>query len=153
MIVGGPRKSCEAFPAQLRSQAASLGIGSQLIFTGMRRDIPDIMNALDLFACVSASEDFNRVMVEAMCLGKPTIISDVNGAPVVIRDGETGLLVPPRDPERLAEAILRLALEPELRQRLGDAGCRFVENTFSIDSIIPQYERLYEHVISSRRKA
>jgi glycosyltransferase involved in cell wall biosynthesis len=153
MIVGAARKSCETFPARLRSQAASLEIGSQVIFTGMRRDIPDIMNAFDLFACVSATEDFNRVMVEAMCLAKPTIISDVNGAPVVVRDGDTGLLVPPRDPERLAEAILRLAVEPELRQRLGNAGRRFVEETFSIDSIIAQYERVYDQVIISRCKA
>jgi glycosyltransferase involved in cell wall biosynthesis len=151
LIVGAARKSCEGFPAELCSQAARLGIEAEVIFTGMRRDIPDIMNALDIFACVSETEDFNRVMVEAMCMGKPTIISDVNGAPVVVRDGETGLLIPPRDPERLAEAMVRLVQETELRRRLGDAGRRFVETTFSIESIIPQYEQLYSRVIGSGR--
>ncbi len=69
-------------------------------------------------------------MVEAMCLGKPTIISDLRGGSIVVQDGVTGLLVPPKDPDSLARAILMLIGNNDLRKELGVAGQKYVEKTF-----------------------
>jgi glycosyltransferase involved in cell wall biosynthesis len=147
LVVGGPRKSCEHYPFELRELVAKLGLSKNTIFTGARLDIADVMSALDIFACVSENEEFNRVMVEAMCLGKPTIISDLRGGSIVVQDGLTGLLVPPKDPDSLARAILMLIGNNDLRKELGVAGQKHVEKTFSISKIAQDYEKLYELII------
>lgn len=147
LIVGGPRKSFEHYPEELRDLSARLGLSESVFFTGMRRDIPDIMAALDVFVCVSATEEFNCVMVEAMCMGVPAILSNVRGESVVVRDGVTGLLVPPNAPDSLAQALLRLVEDAGLRRRLGAAGQRHVEEAFPVTSVVANLERLYDEIL------
>jgi glycosyltransferase involved in cell wall biosynthesis len=151
LVVGGLRKSFEHFPQELRELSSRLGVSGNVHFTGIRRDIPDIMAALDLFVCVSATEEFNCVMVEAMCMGKPAILSNVRGESVVVRDGVTGLLVPPNDPDSLARALVRLIQDEGLRRRLGAAGRRHVEETFPIEKEVAELGGLYDDLL--RRKA
>jgi glycosyltransferase involved in cell wall biosynthesis len=115
-------------------------------FTGMRRDVQEIMAALDIFVCVS-TEEFNCVMVEAMCMGKPAILSDVRGGSAVVQDGVTGLLVPANDPEALARALERLIADEGLRHRLGSAGRRHVEETFPVEKVVVELDRLYGQLL------
>lgn len=81
------------------------------------------------------TEMLGVVLIEAMAYARPLIASDVGGIPDVVKDGETGLLVPEKDPEKLAEAIVRVLSDPALAARLGQAGCEFLRDYFSWDRI------------------
>ena len=106
----------------LQRAAGRLGLGDRLVLLGFRRDVRDVMSAYDVFALASSWEPFGLVFVEAMALGVPCIATNAGGAPEVVADGETGLLVPPRNPQALAEAMAKLIADDALRQRLGSAG-------------------------------
>lgn len=126
VVVGdGPLK------AELIAQAGNLGVGKQLILTGERRDIPGILAAADLFVLPSVSEGLPISIMEAMAVGLPTVATDVGGVSELVTDGETGLLVPPRATEALANALTTLALSPALRQAMGANGKRRIEKDFS----------------------
>jgi glycosyltransferase involved in cell wall biosynthesis len=142
LIVGGPRKSFEDYPRELWELSDRLGLSDHVTFTGTRWDIPDIMAALDVFVCV-AVEEFNCVMIESMCMGKPAILSNVRGGSAVVRDGVTGLLVPTDDPDALARALERLIADERLRLQLGSAGRRHVEETFPVEKVVMELEQLY----------
>jgi glycosyltransferase involved in cell wall biosynthesis len=86
-----------------------------------------------------------------MAAGKPVVATRVGGVPEVVVDGVTGLLVPPRNPEALADAILRLLRDPELRHRMGQAGQERVRRHFSVDQMVRRTEVLYEELL--RQKA
>jgi L-malate glycosyltransferase len=81
--------------------------------------------------------------MEAMAAGLPMIVTDVGGMSELVVDGETGLVVPAKEPQRLAQAIARLVKDPQLRLRLGQAGRQRVRQKFSLDATVAQYERLY----------
>jgi glycosyltransferase involved in cell wall biosynthesis len=142
VIVGGPRKSFEWFPDQLRTEVTSLGLQDRVQFCGYRSDVPDIMRAADIFVCVSESEEFNRVLVEAMAFGKPVIATDLRGGSIVIANGETGLLVKPRDVASLKDALWSLR-NGETRMRLGDNGHKYVLDRFSIGKLVLKYQNVY----------
>jgi glycosyltransferase involved in cell wall biosynthesis len=100
--------------------------------------------ALDAFVLPSYWEGLPIAVLEAMAMGVPTVASAVNGTPEAIRDGETGLLVPPYDAPALADAIARLAGEPETRERLGAAARALAEERFGIERMVDELEALYE---------
>jgi glycosyltransferase involved in cell wall biosynthesis len=100
------------------------------VFAGFRTDIPAVMRSLDVFALTSDFEGFGLVLLEAMSAGKPIIATNVSAIPEVVADGETGVLVPAQDPRAFGEAVVRL-LDPALRDRLGKAGRRRVDEAFS----------------------
>jgi glycosyltransferase involved in cell wall biosynthesis len=135
---GGPRKRFEWFPAQLQAEVKSLGLEERVTLCGYREDVADIMNAADIFVCVSESEEFNRVLVEAMAFGKPVIATD----PIVVEHGVNGLLVRSRDVAGLKDALWKLR-DRERRICLGDAARRYAFDRFSIENIIPKYQRVY----------
>jgi glycosyltransferase involved in cell wall biosynthesis len=91
----------------------------------------------------STSEAFPNSVLEAMAASRPVVATDVGGTPDAVRHETTGLLVPPSDPSRLAEAILRLYLEPALRARLGATGREAARAGYGADAVIAQVEALY----------
>jgi glycosyltransferase involved in cell wall biosynthesis len=148
LIVGGAvYKAYRDYDEVLENLTRELGLVENVIFTGERSDIADIMSSLDIFACVSLTEEFNRVIVEAMTFSKPVVISNVRGESVVVEDSVTGLLVPPNDPQSLASAIITLINDRQLQRRLGAAGKRHVEKTFSIERTVSDIEDLYAKVL------
>jgi len=106
----------------LEDLAASLGIGNKIRFLGFRRDIRYVLQAIDIFALPSLKEGLPLTMLEAMAEGRPTVASAVDGVPTFVHHERTGLLVPPRDPGRLAEALIRLLDDKALAARLGRDG-------------------------------
>jgi glycosyltransferase involved in cell wall biosynthesis len=88
------------------------------------------------------------VLLEAMARRRAVVATSVGGTPEAVVDGETGLLVPPRDPEALAAAIRRLLADPDLRGRLGDAGRRRVAERFSADAMCRRVLELYDEVVA-----
>jgi glycosyltransferase involved in cell wall biosynthesis len=94
----------------VKRRIAELGLGERVILTGFRRDIPEVMAALDVLALPSVrSEAFPQVIAQALAVGTPVVGTTVGGIPELIRDGETGRLVPPGDSQALAHAIVASA--------------------------------------------
>jgi glycosyltransferase involved in cell wall biosynthesis len=90
------------------------------------------------------------VLIEAMAARKPVIATNVGGIPEVIKDGETGILVPPKDPEAFSSAIIKLYNNPELSRRMGQAGYSRARNLFDIKTTVREFEDLYNKLIKEK---
>ena len=137
---------------ELLAQARRLGLGSQVHFAGWRDDIPDVLALCDLFVFPTASEAFGRVLIEAMAAAKPVVATDVGGIPEIVLDGETGLLVPPRQPEPLAGAVLTLLNDAARAERLGAAGRRRAHADFSLARHAEAVQALYDQLLPERHE-
>jgi glycosyltransferase involved in cell wall biosynthesis len=129
--------------------ARELDLGSACVFTGVRRDVPDLMAASDVFVMSSLWEGLGLVFLEAMATGLPVVSTRVSAIPEVVVDGETGLLVPPADDAALADALVRLAREPALRARLGAAGRARVRERFGLERMIDETLAVYAEVLAT----
>jgi glycogen(starch) synthase len=111
--------------------------------------VPAVLASLDVLVLPSAYEEMGSVLVEAMVAGVPVVASDVGGIPEVVRDGETGLLVPPGDVDRLAQALDRLVGDPDLRARLS-AGARARSGCYAWPHLAGRVAEVYARAASSR---
>ena len=113
VIVGqGPERDA------LEALATEVGIGAIVRFAGLRPQVPSFHHLFDVSVLCSVSEGFPNSLVEAMAAERPIVATDVGGVRDAVRDGETGLLVPPRSPTQLAKAIECLLGDPSLRQAM-----------------------------------
>lgn len=110
---------------------------------GERKDIANILNALDVFALTSSSEGIPMTILEAMAANLPIIATNVGGIPQVVINEATGLLVKNQDKNGLVEAIKRLFESHELRKSLGEEGHLFLKNNYSISQVAAKYENVY----------
>jgi len=145
LIIGGGRREGE-----LRQLAAELGLGPRVNFLGQRRDIPDLLAALDILVLPSHSEGVSLALLEAMAAGLPVIATAVGGLPEVVTDGVNGLLIPPRDPEALARALDRLLADPDFARRLGEQARAEVEAHYSLERLGREINEIYEELSGSR---
>ncbi len=136
--------------AQLKAMSEQLGLGDHVHFTGRQDDVRSWLAAMDVFVLSSDWEGMPNAVLEAMAVGLPVVATAVGGTPEVVVDGETGLLVPPRDPAALAQAIERLLCDPSLRRRMGEAGRKRVESHFTIEQTIAQTVALYEALLREK---
>jgi glycosyltransferase involved in cell wall biosynthesis len=127
----------------IEALASKLGIADRLHLAGERPQMPNLHGLFDVSVLCSTTEAFPNSVLEAMAASRPVVATDVGGTPDAVREGATGLLVPPSDPSRLADAIRRLHAEPELRDRLGRAGCAAARVGYSASAVIAQVEALY----------
>ena len=129
--------------------AGELGLGDAVLFAGIRRDIPALLAASDLFVMCSLWEGLGLVFLEAMATSLPVLATRVSAVPEVVLDGETGRLVPPAEVEPLAQAMLELADDPRERKRLGSAGHRRVLEHFGLDRMIDATLAVYREVLDT----
>lgn len=139
-----------AMRQELENQAQAGGYAANVRFLGFRRDVADLMNAVDIMALPSHREPFGIVYVEAGLLKKPTIACAAGGAPEVVVDGLTGLLVPPRCSEALAEAINKLLDDPAQAARLGQIAYERALEHFGWTSYLDKLETIYDAVAQTR---
>ncbi|MEH0293462.1 glycosyltransferase family 4 protein [Agrobacterium sp. CCNWLW71] len=145
VIVGGALFGQEAYEARIREQASSLGLDGRVRFLGFRSDVPELMAAMDAVAHTSiVAEPFGRVVVEAMMCGCPVVATRGGGVTEIIRDGETGLLVPPGEPSALAAALGRVLSDPALAERLAQKGREDVSQRFSLEETCRSVSALLE---------
>jgi sugar transferase (PEP-CTERM/EpsH1 system associated) len=135
----------------LETRARSLGISRIVTFAGFRSDVAEILAACDVFVLPSLWEGMPNVVLEAMAVGLPVVATQVGGVPEIVLDGKTGLLVPPGDSETLAQALIRLLRDLDLRSRMGRAGRRRVEQYFSANQMVLETEALYEALWAKSR--
>jgi glycosyltransferase involved in cell wall biosynthesis len=131
----------------LKKRAKELGIETQVTFLGDQRNILELIASFDLLVLPSLSEGFGMVLLEAMVVSKPVVATRVGGIPEVVVEGETGLLVPARDPKALADAIFYIKTHPMEAQEMGRKGRKRVEECFSIDKTVAEYDRFYDEII------
>jgi glycosyltransferase involved in cell wall biosynthesis len=133
--------------ANLRSTVREAGLEKSFVFTGFRRDVPEILADLDLLVFPSiVPEGFGRPLIEAGAMEVPVVASRLGPHPEIVLDGETGLLVPPNDSDALAESILTLLRNPAYTRQLGKAARQRVSKLFSLESYVSGIEQVLRHV-------
>jgi glycosyltransferase involved in cell wall biosynthesis len=152
-----PRESCELVVVGdgpdrplIEAELDRLALDGRVRLAGERGDVPDLLSRADVFVLSSTSEGMPISVLEAMAAGLPVVASRVGGVPELVADGETGVLVPPGDSDQLALALGRLLADPELRQRLGDAGLVRVRDRFDLGSFGRAHVELYSRELAKR---
>lgn len=137
----------KAHENELRRLVSEKNLTDRVHFTGYLSDVVPHTAALDICAIPSDAEPCGRVIFEAMAMGKPVVGTNTGGTPEIAVDGETGILIPPRDEAALAGALERLAGDAALRRRMGEAGRRRVEENFTIQAHAKKTEEAYLRLI------
>jgi glycosyltransferase involved in cell wall biosynthesis len=133
--------------AELERLAAALGVGAQVVFAGMRSNHPNLNHLFDLSVLCSTSEGLPNSILEAMAAGRPVVATDVGAVADAVVDGQTGLLVPPSDPGRLAAALEDLLADPARARRLGVAGQRRARAVYSPEVALRALEDVYVDLV------
>jgi glycosyltransferase involved in cell wall biosynthesis len=136
----------------LEARAAALGLGDHIVFAGHRSDIPAVLAALDVVCISSTYEGTPLALFEAMAAAKPIVSTAVDGCREVLDHERTGLLTPPRDPDALARALVRVRRDAGLRARLGTAAAA-ESARYDIAECVRRIEDLYDEVLAERERA
>lgn len=148
LIVGNQGPDGGVYRETLEHQAARLGLGQRVIFTGSRLDVPEVLSEAAVSVVPSLSEGLSNTLLESMAVGAPVVATSVGGNPEAMEDGVNGLLVPPRDAGALARAVSLLLENRELARRLGEAGKQRVTEHFSLERMVRETENLYLTLLS-----
>lgn len=140
LCVGGG----ESYLSELERQANSQGVADHILWLGKRHDVSALLCASDVGLLCSHEEGFSNSILEGMAESLPMIVTDVGGNKEAVIHGTTGLVVKPRDPSALGEAILRLLSDPELCQKMGAEGRKRIEENFSLEKCVESYHDLYK---------
>ncbi|MEW6614142.1 MAG: glycosyltransferase family 4 protein [Thermodesulfobacteriota bacterium] len=138
LIVGeGPLKG------KLKVKSKELRVEDKVIFTGFRTDIKEVLSAIDIIVIPSLLEGFPMITLEAMAMAKPIIATNINGITEQITDGINGILIPPKNPSAIAQAIITLINNREKAKEMGLAARKKVEEEFSIEKMVSEIEKVY----------
>ena len=163
-LVDAARKVADVFPSirfllvgadageegNVRRRIEALGLGRNVLLVGPRPDAATIVAASAFLVHPSHQEGFSNAILEAMAAGKAVIATRVGGIPESVEDGQTGLLVPARNPAALAAAVLSLLRDPDRARAMGEAGRRRVEEEFSIGRMVEGIESLYVELLARK---
>jgi glycosyltransferase involved in cell wall biosynthesis len=147
----GVRFACAgsgSLTAELTEIAERLGVADRVAFLGYRDDIADLLSGCDLVVLPSLDEGLPLALIEASAAGVPVVATDVGGTGELVVAEKTGLLVAPRDPRALAQAVARLIADPALARRLGAAGRQRARQHFSTDSMVEAVEGEYRRLLA-----
>ena len=134
--------------SELEAEAVALGLGDSVCFTGFRTDVLSLIRGFEIFAFPSTHEALGTSVLDAMALCKPVVATRAGGIPETVQDGITGLLVPPGDPQALAQALCTLLQNPERGRLFGEAGRRRVEEYFTAEHTGAATLRVYCNVLN-----
>jgi len=149
LAVGGVFDDETFYLDQFHEAVENSGLRQNFVISDFRADIPDVLSALDIFVLPSTQpEPFGMVILEAMAAGKP-VVAAAHGGPIeIVADNQTGYLVPPKDAQALASAIMRLAERPSLMAAMGAAGRHRAWEHFHVDRYVADFEYLYTELLS-----
>lgn len=143
VVVGEASYGEEAYHDGIVRQARELGLGDTVLFTGFRRDIPALLNAMDVFIFPSRAEGFGATVIEAMAMGVACVSTRSDGTLDTVEDGETGLVFQGGDAEGLARSVESLLMDERLRVRMAETGRVRARARFSLDTMTDRVEALY----------
>jgi len=135
---------------QIEEKRSALELQNNVILAGTREDVDRLIPAFDILLLASHEEGFSNVLLEGMACGKPIVATNVGGNPESVKDGETGYIIPPRNPGMMAEALKKLLTEPDLRKKFGDAGRRRMEQYFSKEKLIRNMDAFYQEILKGK---
>ena len=142
-----------AYVARLRSLVNDLNLDDSLKFTGHRTDIPNIMKSADAVICASSlPEPFGRVIIESMAVGTPAVATNAGGATDIITDGVNGILVPMKDSDALAHAMLRLSRDTDFAQKIRSAAMQTVADRYTVKRHAEHICTIYRSVLESQKE-
>ena len=147
ILGGGPEES------NLRRLAQSLGIAQNVTFAPNLFDLPSLLLAVDVFCLPSLRQGLGTLMLEAMAMGKPVIASGVGGVYSVVRNNETGLVVPPSDSDELSRRILELMHDPVRARAIGEAARRMVRSEFNVEKMVSRTAQVYLEAVQNSRSS
>lgn len=148
VLVGEDLARSGEYRKTLEELASDLGLKQQIIFTGYRSDILDLMNAFDIFVLSSTfTEGLPVVILEAMIAKKPVIATTVGGTQEIVIHGQTGTLVPPQDSDKLAQAIIYHLENPQISKKMGEKGYERVRQYFSLSQMTDKIIDIYKEVL------
>ncbi len=150
VVVGQTLEGRTKYAGRLHGEARTLGVKDAMVFTGFRSDVPDILQAADVLVQPSLSESFGMSIAEGLAAGLPVVASDVGGVPEIIQDGETGILVPPRDPDAIASGVASLLEDREHAASMAARGRDRIREMFSPDRCADQHDRVYRRALETR---
>ena len=132
---------------KLESLIDSLKLGQSVAMLGRREDMPSVYASLDIMVSASRQEGLPMAILEGMASSLPIIATPVGDVPAMVRDGQTGVMVPPENAASLAAAIVSLLRDPTRRERLGNAARKLIEDEFSADRMTADYLRVYQEAV------
>jgi glycosyltransferase involved in cell wall biosynthesis len=130
--------------AELRALATRLGLGPRVRFLGLRHDVPAVLAGVDVLTLTSRWEGLPNVVIEAMATGAVAVATDVGGCRELVAHGETGIMVPPGQPDAVARAVLDLLTQDDLTRRLRLAARRRVEREFTLEAMVGKTVAVYD---------
>jgi glycosyltransferase involved in cell wall biosynthesis len=163
-LVKAAKKVLSAFPSakivvvgegplgqKLRKKTGKIGLEGRLLFLGERKDAAELISLFDVFVLPSLWEGLPFVLVEAAALGKPIIATAVDGVTEIIEDGKTGVLVSPKDPQALADAIIRLLQDKDGASRLAERAKAIIPARFPLRRMVAQTQNLYLELFARKK--
>lgn len=144
VVVGGGEREGE-----LRALAREWGLADRVVFTGVRRDVPALLAAFDIFCLSSVHEGTPVTVIEAMAAGIPVVLTDAGAVRDMVSDGEEGFVVPVGDVVALADRIARLATDPDLRGAMGVRGRRRAEADYPVQAMARRFEELLTELVAA----
>jgi glycosyltransferase involved in cell wall biosynthesis len=145
LVVGQGR---EAIEKKVHALIDRFKLHDNIVLLGFRQDVPELLRVFDVFVLSSISEGLPLSVVEAMAAHKPVVVTRVGGLAELVAEGDSGFLVPPRNAELLAERILEILTNPQLRDKMGRRGRKIVETKFTVTAMVDQYQSLYEELLN-----
>lgn len=135
---------------ELEELVSELDIVDYVHFLGYRLDVPEIMSAIDVYCLPSSFEGMPLSIIEAWAVGKPVVATDVIGIKELVRHGENGVLVPSDNPERLAEGLIKVLIDGNLREKISRNGQKFALENCTVERMVKQYEDLYLKLMNGK---
>jgi glycosyltransferase involved in cell wall biosynthesis len=148
LIAGGDPSSDNKTSRSLKYLIAELSLQDRIRLLGQVEDVAPFLAAMDVFVSASQTESFGLAMVEALASSLPVVATDTKGAQEIIRDGETGFLVPVGQSAALAKAISRLLIDADLRERMGQLAYRDACERFQLENMVDAIEQIYEETLA-----
>jgi glycosyltransferase involved in cell wall biosynthesis len=135
---------------RLGEEAQRMGLADRCLFIGEVLDVRPVLAGIDVFALPSLVEGFPTVALEAMAMTRPCLVTNISGSREAVVHGETGFVVPPGNPEAIADGLSVLLSSPALRVKMGAAAQRRVLEHFTVQKMVTSYETLYERGLKEK---
>jgi len=150
LLVVGDASNNRSFEKALSEMSVEKGIYKKTIFTGYRKDIPQLIASMDVVVLPSGIDACSRVLFESMAMQKPLVAANAGGTPEIVQDGITGLLVKPGDSSEMAKSIMKLLNDKHLAEQYGKAGRKRVEEMFTIERNVKETESVYLELLDNK---
>jgi glycosyltransferase involved in cell wall biosynthesis len=147
LVVGEVAFWEDDYDAELGALAEEVGVADRVVWAGFREDVPDVLRMVDLLILASTDEPFGRVVIEGMAAGLPVVATASGGVPEIVVEGETGLLVPPEEPEPMGDAIAQVLSDPARARVMGEAGRVRAVERFDVRRVARQVGEIYVEML------